>query len=69
MSLFLLNDFPYVSQNVKIMPIAHFSPLSLKVCFLCGHGGHLQCLMEWFSEQTVCPTGCGCSCKFDTNLG
>jgi len=38
------------------------------VCFLCGHGGHLNCLMDWFSEQSVCPTGCGCSCKFDTNL-
>lgn len=38
------------------------------VCFLCGHGGHLKCLMDWFSEQSVCPTGCGCSCKFDANV-
>jgi hypothetical protein len=36
------------------------------VCFLCGHGGHFEHLMQWFSEQTVCPTGCGCSCTFNT---
>lgn len=27
-------------------------------CQGCGHGGHLQHLEEWFSQHSVCPTGC-----------
>ena len=34
------------------------------VCFICGHGGHLDHVRQWFSENSVCPTGCGCSCIF-----
>lgn len=33
------------------------------VCELCHHGGHLNHMVQWFSTQTVCPTGCGCQCK------
>jgi hypothetical protein len=32
------------------------------VCKSCGHGGHLDHLMEWFSITDVCPSGCGCKC-------
>lgn len=31
-------------------------------CHNCGHGGHMHHIMEWFREQTLCPTGCGCVC-------
>lgn len=27
------------------------------VCLKCGHGGHLQHKLDWFSENSVCPTG------------
>ncbi|XP_014256669.1 GATOR complex protein WDR59 isoform X2 [Cimex lectularius] len=36
------------------------------VCLICGHGGHTRHLMEWFSENTVCPGGCGCHCLQET---
>ncbi|KAL9180041.1 hypothetical protein ACHAXT_008011 [Thalassiosira profunda] len=35
-------------------------------CPLCGHGGHVDHMMQWFREQTVCPTGCGCECMLGT---
>jgi len=25
----------------------------------CGHGGHIECMAEWYRENTLCPTGCG----------
>ncbi|XP_050579579.1 GATOR complex protein WDR59 isoform X2 [Bombus affinis] len=31
-------------------------------CIFCGHGGHTQHLATWFTNQTLCPTGCGCYC-------
>ncbi|KAG7207480.1 hypothetical protein KM043_009113 [Ampulex compressa] len=31
-------------------------------CILCGHGGHTQHLAAWFTNETLCPTGCGCCC-------
>ncbi|XP_014674399.1 PREDICTED: WD repeat-containing protein 59-like [Priapulus caudatus] len=31
-------------------------------CLACYHGGHTYHLMDWFAEQEVCPTGCGCRC-------
>jgi len=36
------------------------------ICTKCGHGGHVGHMMAWFAEQTVCPTGCGCSCTLST---
>lgn len=32
------------------------------VCTSCGHGGHVNHIMPWFAERSVCPTGCGCTC-------
>jgi len=32
-------------------------------CLSCNHGGHVQCHQEWFKEQNMCPSGCGCECK------
>ncbi|CAD7967203.1 unnamed protein product [Amoebophrya sp. A25] len=38
-------------------------PAFTAYCANCQHGGHLACLMEWFSKETVCPIpGCGCHC-------
>eukprot|EP00003_Mantamonas_plastica_P002587 TRINITY_DN1197_c0_g1_i4.p1 TRINITY_DN1197_c0_g1~~TRINITY_DN1197_c0_g1_i4.p1 ORF type:complete len:724 (+),score=210.90 TRINITY_DN1197_c0_g1_i4:452-2623(+) len=34
-------------------------------CDGCGHGGHLKHIKEWFSEQGVCPSGCGHQCDFE----
>ncbi|ESO82861.1 hypothetical protein LOTGIDRAFT_184651 [Lottia gigantea] len=31
-------------------------------CLTCGHGGHSQHILDWFEEEDLCPTGCGCSC-------
>ncbi|XP_022214670.2 GATOR complex protein Wdr59 [Drosophila obscura] len=30
-------------------------------CLACGHGGHMDHMMQWFEKHTVCAT-CGCSC-------
>jgi hypothetical protein len=38
------------------------------VCSLCGHGGHLEHIMNWFENETKCPSGCGCSCVFTAPL-
>jgi hypothetical protein len=31
-------------------------------CPVCGHGGHLSCHKEWFSNHSACPSGCGHDC-------
>ena len=32
-------------------------------CVLCGHGGHLKHIRNYFSnDDRSCPTGCGCQC-------
>ena len=31
-------------------------------CAVCGHGGHLKCMLEWFQDEVMCPAGCGCVC-------
>ena len=36
------------------------------VCLSCGHGGHFEHMTSWFSQQSVCPTGCGCPCRLYT---
>ena len=43
-------------------------------CQLCGHGGHVKCIRDWFAgvcgsgqyqfaKNTGCPAGCGCLCQ------
>ncbi|PSN51284.1 WD repeat-containing protein 59 [Blattella germanica] len=39
---------------------------SSNFCLVCGHGGHTEHMMSWFESETVCPTGCGCSCLIET---
>ncbi|XP_060650843.1 GATOR complex protein Wdr59 [Drosophila nasuta] len=31
-------------------------------CLSCGHGGHMQHMMQWFEKHSVCAAGCGCRC-------
>lgn len=32
-------------------------------CLHCGHGGHVECLTEWYGAYAAeCPAGCGCAC-------
>ncbi|XP_055383102.1 GATOR complex protein Wdr59 [Condylostylus longicornis] len=31
-------------------------------CLICGHGGHLLHLDQWFKTHNMCPFGCGCPC-------
>ncbi|KAI9295853.1 hypothetical protein K502DRAFT_303240 [Neoconidiobolus thromboides FSU 785] len=36
-------------------------------CNICGHGGHMNHMKEWFDtnfegENAACPAGCGCNC-------
>lgn len=33
-------------------------------CQGCAHGGHLAHIQKWFTENRVCPTGCGHDCEY-----
>lgn len=37
-------------------------------CEMCKHGGHLSHMVNWFSKNSFCPSGCGCQCKFSSML-
>jgi len=37
------------------------------VCMTCGHGGHVEHIQAWFSKNSTCPSGCGCSCTLGTH--
>ena len=37
-------------------------------CEMCKHGGHLSHMVNWFSKNSYCPTGCGCQCRFSPRL-
>lgn len=37
-------------------------------CAQCGHGGHVQHLLDWFKSQSQCPSGCGCRCLAEGEL-
>jgi WD repeat-containing protein 59 len=34
-------------------------------CFICGHGGHIVHLKDWFRKSQQCASGCGCLCVFE----
>jgi len=31
-------------------------------CVFCGHGGHYDHLIDWFSRHEDCAAACGCRC-------
>ncbi|XP_075432740.1 GATOR2 complex protein WDR59 isoform X5 [Ascaphus truei] len=41
---------------------------SSNFCLSCGHGGHTAHMLEWFSTQEVCATGCGCHCLLESTF-
>jgi len=34
----------------------------LSFCMVCGHGGHMFHVIDWFRQNDWCATGCGCYC-------
>lgn len=32
-------------------------------CQGCGHGGHMDHMQDWFSKNSVCPSGCLHRCE------
>lgn len=57
-------------QQIGICFLCHESVKGVFVwCPGCGHGGHLQCALEWFGKsqtdklRKLCPTGCGHQCN------
>ncbi|OAV96335.1 hypothetical protein PTTG_00659 [Puccinia triticina 1-1 BBBD Race 1] len=32
-------------------------------CVNCFHGGHVECMSQWWAARGCCPTGCGCECS------
>ena len=41
------------------LPVAGLS----LVCPVCGHGGHLAHMQQWYSDHNKCPARCSCPCK------
>ena len=55
---------PKCARIVLKCSICHLSVKGLSwFCTSCLHGGHLGHMANWFKENDVCPTGCGCKCK------
>lgn len=57
------------SSEYALCSVCHNVVKGLYVwCQGCSHGGHLAHMREWYSQNRVCPTGCGHSCEFTWNL-
>ena len=57
-------------QQIGLCFVCHSPVKGMFVwCSGCGHGGHLECALEWFGgsgggcSMDVCPTGCGHRCE------
>jgi hypothetical protein len=37
-------------------------------CEECHHGGCFSHIVSWFSQNSLCPTGCGCNCTFSSPM-
>ncbi|KAH6581141.1 hypothetical protein BASA61_009212 [Batrachochytrium salamandrivorans] len=33
-----------------------------QLCLMCKHGGHVEHIQAWFSDNKECPAACGCEC-------
>jgi len=52
--------------NVRKCSICRLLVRGLSIqCFICGHGGHLNHLQNWFKKNQQCASGCGCICAFE----
>jgi hypothetical protein len=67
-SITSLNSKVAVTVFVKVLYLITvlFSIGLSNFCMVCGHGGHSDHMISWFETETVCPTGCGCSCMVET---
>ncbi|KAH9460640.1 hypothetical protein MJO28_003656 [Puccinia striiformis f. sp. tritici] len=51
------------ARPVTLCVICHRPVVGLaRDCVNCFHGGHLECMSQWWTDQSCCPTGCGCEC-------
>lgn len=57
-------------DDVMQCSVCHDKVLSLYLpCGICGHGGHVQHLANWFTMQEECAAGCGCHCVTNMRYG
>lgn len=65
---FLINGFCHQCQlfNLKCSLCSSTVRGAAHVCLKCGHGGHANHLIDWFSNETFCAVRCGCCCLFET---
>uniref|UniRef100_A0A1X7TBG9 WDR59/RTC1-like RING zinc finger domain-containing protein n=1 Tax=Amphimedon queenslandica TaxID=400682 RepID=A0A1X7TBG9_AMPQE len=50
-------------SRLNICSVCHAPVKGLySMCEVCGHGGHMSHLKEWFSTNSWCPSGCGHNC-------
>ncbi len=49
------NAFNCIICNLPVKSLSTY-------CVTCSHGGHHECIRQWFAENNKCPTGCGCKC-------
>ncbi|XP_071975805.1 GATOR2 complex protein WDR24 [Engystomops pustulosus] len=52
-------------QCASMCAVCHHVVKGLFVwCQGCGHGGHLQHIMNWMQKKSHCPAGCGHLCEY-----
>lgn len=52
-------------QCASMCAVCHHVVKGLFVwCQGCGHGGHLQHIMNWMQTNSYCPAGCGHPCEY-----
>ncbi|XP_043237262.1 GATOR complex protein WDR59-like isoform X1 [Amphibalanus amphitrite] len=57
------SECPLCRRCTIVCVICHVSVKGMSsFCLVCGHGGHLLHMLQWFRDQLLCPTGCGCRC-------
>ncbi|XP_021956861.1 GATOR complex protein WDR59 isoform X2 [Folsomia candida] len=60
----------HCKRIVSICSICHTPAKGLSTfCPLCGHGGHANHVLSWFTDKKVCPAGCGCLCITEIRCG
>ncbi|KAG8231519.1 hypothetical protein J437_LFUL011557, partial [Ladona fulva] len=70
-----VSDCQHCSQTVRAAHCLYCKRLSLlcvichvsvrgcsNFCLVCGHGGHMNHMNDWFAQEGLCPSGCGCRC-------
>jgi hypothetical protein len=60
---FILRSCSSCKKKLSMCGLCH-DPVKKRMAFCigCSHGFHLEHAKEWFSKNTMCPTGCGHQC-------